>query len=315
MGNPPKEHYTVAWISALPIELSMAQCALDEYHGLFNEQDDPITYILGSIRGHNIVIVSPFAGVPGPSGAARITANVRRTFKNIRFGFLVGIGGGIPSERHDVRLGDVVVGIPGDGLGGVLPHDIGKHLGDGSFKITGHLNKPPDVVLSAVSALQSGYWIGRNRILSYITEMVERHPNLQGLVYDKTRSDELYEGSGLIVDRIPRKNPDPMIHYGIIASGSQLIKDANLRNRLGREFNVLCVEMEATGVVDALPCLVIRGISDYADSYKNDAWQWYAAATAAAYAKDLLSVIGPLRPCEDSGHPQALAAGQWFLQS
>lgn len=56
---------------------------------------------------------------------------------------------------------------------------------------------------------------------------------------------------------------------------------------------LLCVEMEAAGLMDAFPCLVIREICDYADSHKNKKWQLYAAATAAAYMKELLSVIPP----------------------
>jgi len=43
--------------------------------------------------------------------------------------------------------------------------------------------------------------------------------------------------------------------------------------------------------MDSFPCLVIRGICAYADSHKNWVWQPYAAATAAAYAKELLYVI------------------------
>jgi nucleoside phosphorylase len=43
--------------------------------------------------------------------------------------------------------------------------------------------------------------------------------------------------------------------------------------------------------MNSFPCLVIRGICDYADSHKNKKWQGYAAATAAACAKELLSVI------------------------
>ena len=50
----------------------------------------------------------------------------------------------------------------------------------------------------------------------------------------------------------------------------------------------ICFEMEAAGLVDSFPCLVIRGVSDYADSHKNDRWQGYAAAVASAYAKELL---------------------------
>jgi nucleoside phosphorylase len=63
------------------------------------------------------------------------------------------------------------------------------------------------------------------------------------------------------------------------------------RDRLRKELGVICFEMEAAGLMDNFPCLVIRGICDYADSHKNKRWQPYAAATAAAYAKELLSII------------------------
>ena len=60
------------------------------------------------------------------------------------------------------------------------------------------------------------------------------------------------------------------------------------RDRLRRELDVLCFEMEAAGLMDSFLCLVIRGGCHYADSHKNKRWQAYAAATAAAYAKGLL---------------------------
>ena len=69
------------------------------------------------------------------------------------------------------------------------------------------------------------------------------------------------------------------------------MKDAKIRDRWGREHGVLCFEMEAAGVMNTVPCLVIRGSCDYADSYKNKKWQEYAAATAAVYAKLLLSFV------------------------
>jgi nucleoside phosphorylase len=83
-----------------------------------------------------------------------------------------------------------------------------------------------------------------------------------------------------------------MVHYGTIASGNQVIRDGLQRDRLSSELgNILCFEMEAAGLMNSFPCLVIRGICDYADSHKNKKWQPYAAATAAAYAKEILSVI------------------------
>jgi hypothetical protein len=83
-----------------------------------------------------------------------------------------------------------------------------------------------------------------------------------------------------------------VVHYGTIASGDQLISDAAERNRISAVLgNVLCFEMEVAGLMNSFPCLVIRGVCDYANSHKNKRWQAYAAGTAAAYAKELLSMI------------------------
>lgn len=81
------------------------------------------------------------------------------------------------------------------------------------------------------------------------------------------------------------------MHYGLIASGNRVMKDGIERDRLSLSLGgVICFEMEAAGVmmVDDFECIVIRGISDYADSHKNDIWQPYAAAAAAAFAKEML---------------------------
>lgn len=91
------------------------------------------------------------------------------------------------------------------------------------------------------------------------------------------------------------------VHYGLIASGNQVIKDATFRDRLDEEFGgyVLCVEMEAAGLMNNFPCIVIRGICDYADSHKNKDWQEHAAAVAAAFAKELLQYVQPSEVVEE----------------
>ncbi|GAB1193391.1 hypothetical protein APSETT444_002607 [Aspergillus pseudonomiae] len=94
-----------------------------------------------------------------------------------------------------------------------------------------------------------------------------------------------------LVTRPARLTYDPIIHYGLIASGNQVVKHGRTRDKLAREIGILCFEMEAAGLMDDFQCLVIRGICDYSDSHKNKQWQQYAAATAAAYAKELLSVV------------------------
>ena len=92
---------------------------------------------------------------------------------------------------------------------------------------------------------------------------------------------------------VKRKPRDMQIHYGLIASGNQVIKDAQRRKSLVKELGgaILCVEMEAAGLMDNFPCIVIRGICHYADSHTNEAWQEHAAAVAAALAKELLEYV------------------------
>jgi nucleoside phosphorylase len=93
--------------------------------------------------------------------------------------------------------------------------------------------------------------------------------------------------------RPARPNTLPRIFKGTIASGNQVMKHGHTRDRLARDNDILCFEMEAAGLMDRFPCLVVRGISDYADSHKNDRWQDYAAAVAAAFTKALLLSIKP----------------------
>ena len=111
-----------------------------------------------------------------------------------------------------------------------------------------------------------------------------------------------------LVQRVARTEADTagfVFHNGRIATGNAVIKDAARRDQLREECKgVLCIEMEAGGLA-SFPCLVVRGICDYADARKNDQWQGYAAAVAAAFAKELLGHIRPSevereRPMEES---------------
>ena len=83
-----------------------------------------------------------------------------------------------------------------------------------------------------------------------------------------------------------------MVHYGTIASGNQIMKDAAKRDEISTRLSgVLRFETEAAGLMNRFPRLVIKGICDYADPHKNKKCQAYAAGTAAAYAKLVLSII------------------------
>lgn len=108
------------------------------------------------------------------------------------------------------------------------------------------------------------------------------------------------------VDRAPRPQDGPSIHYGLIASADLTMKDPMFRNELRKSKKVLCFEKEAAGLMDRFPCIAIRGISDYADTHKCKKWQPYAAITAAAYAKDLLALLDPDKVTEDTAAAKVL---------
>jgi nucleoside phosphorylase len=59
------------------------------------------------------------------------------------------------------------------------------------------------------------------------------------------------------------------VYYGSIASRNQVMKHGRTRDKLAQELNVICFKIEAAGLIDSFPCLVIRRICDYSNSYKN----------------------------------------------
>ncbi|KAJ5781427.1 ankyrin repeat protein [Penicillium psychrosexuale] len=74
-----------------------------------------------------------------------------------------------------------------------------------------------------------------------------------------------------------------------------VLGDAAFRNKLNKDLggHLLCIEMEAAGLVNNFLCIIIRGIYDYADLYKNKDWQEYAAAVTAAFVKEFLAFLQP----------------------
>lgn len=300
------EDYTVGWISALSIELAAAVEMLDEEHQSLPHLSDSNIYTLGRIGKHNVVIACLPAGQMGTNSAATVAIQMKLRFTSMKFGLMVGIGGGVPSKESDIRLGDVVVSQPYMQHGGVVQYDFGKTGVEGHFTRTGSLNTPPTVLLSALAKLRSDYERGIVKLQKHLSFFAR----LPKFAYQGADFDVLYNASynhvgeeacnecskEEVVRRVPRENTEPSLHFGLIASGNQVMKDGVTRDRLRTELGgILCFEMEAAGLMNSFPCLVIRGICDYADSHKHSEWQAYAAATAAACAKELLYVIPPTR--------------------
>ncbi|KAH7000815.1 pfs domain-containing protein [Ilyonectria destructans] len=157
MSDPQK--YTVGWICAITTEFVAAQAFLDEEHRKLEAaaDNDNNNYTLGKIGKHNVVM----AGLPkseyGTTSAATVAKDILRSFPNIRIGLMVGIGGGAPSAKHDIRLGDIVVSTRDGGKGGVFQYDYGKAIQERTFVEAGSLNQPRQLLLTALSGLEAEY--------------------------------------------------------------------------------------------------------------------------------------------------------------
>lgn len=308
--------YTVGWICAISTEHVAASAFLDTQHRspAYVSQHDNNNYTLGDMGRHHVVIAVLPDGEYGIASAASVARDMLHSFPNVRIGLMVGIGGGAPSEKHDIRLGDVVVSAPRNGCEGVFQYDYGKTIQDRKFQPTGRLADPPTVLRAAVAGIKSHYEAEGHQIQAVIDAVLQRKPRLRkkycrpDITTDHLyRSDFVHPSDEVSCAAVCIADPstlagrqardldtdNPAIHYGLIASANQLMKDAKLRDKLAGEKDVLCFEMEAAGLMNHFPCLVIRGICDYSDTHKNEDWQAYAAMTAAAYAKDLLENIAP----------------------
>ncbi|KAK2056329.1 hypothetical protein LY76DRAFT_467626, partial [Colletotrichum caudatum] len=306
----PHNCYVIAWICALHIEMAAARAMLDEEHQApVAFTNDSNTYSLGSIQGHNVVIACLPNAQYGTNNAANVLTNLRRTFPAVSLGLMVGIGGGAPSMTADVRLGDIVVGTR------VMQYDLGKTVEDGQIRRTAVPKTPHQTFGSAISALRCKHELEPSLIPSILEEKLGKHHSY----YRPALPDQLfaatYEHDASAPDcrrcdqskltlRRRRFSKDPSIHYGVIASGNQVMRSGTVRDDVARQLDAVCFEMEAAGLMDILPCLPIRGICDYSDSHKNEEWQRYAAATAAAYTTELLALLpnahGHTRPFHQS---------------
>ncbi|KEF58573.1 uncharacterized protein A1O9_06499 [Exophiala aquamarina CBS 119918] len=283
--NPPertRNDYTVACICPMGVELAPVEALLDEVYQLPPLGVDPLrprlrrsdqpAYTVGRIGAYRIVV----AAMPriGNNIAAAVTTQLHSDFPFVEFCFLVGVGGGIPADAddHDIRLGDVVVSQPSGVSGGVIQYDLGKRTSYGCFERTGMSARPPAILSANVERLKSLHRREGSRIPQFLAQMLEKFPNMTkdytrpAVIQDQLFNTSYHHQGGLtcqncdpsqLVARSKRTSHDPQIHYGNIGSGNTVIRDSYTRDALKRDLNIICVDMEAAGLMDAFPGLVI----------------------------------------------------------
>ncbi|SPO07384.1 uncharacterized protein DNG_10078 [Cephalotrichum gorgonifer] len=313
----------------MALELTPAVLMLEDYEQFPKHET---TYHVGRIGPHWVaMVVCPRIG---NSPAATVVTDMRRSFPNIKHVLVVGIAGGMPHYGPDIQqivLGDVVVSCPRVSEGGVAHYEFGAWEGKTEFSTKSHTLHPSDPLLTAVRNLESHHMRKPGpKIPVFLSEMREDLTEQEQLEFE----DPGGEKDRLFLDEYPhpdrtrpckglcdmskskqrsergdgaaRREDAPRVHYGIIGSSNALVISSMKRNELYEKHEVICFEMESGGVMGNYQALVIRGICDYADSHKNKRWQKYAAATAAACAKEVLLLVPAAKlndgPSSAKGH-------------
>ncbi|KAK3671637.1 hypothetical protein LTR78_008560 [Recurvomyces mirabilis] len=304
-----RDSYAVGWLCALPVELAAAKAMLDDVHPslpLDANVNDTNNYVLGRIGGHNVVLASPPSGVYGSTSVAASAKRMLESFTSIRFSLMVGIGGGAPNTKNSIALGDIVVSKPTATRPGLMLYDS-RTSSDDQFTSTQALKKPSNLLLTAAGKAETNSILGESQIPRYISDIVSTDPTTfatpgpdEDVLYD-SEYEHVITGSAengcdhcdpnRILSRPPRESQDPKVYYGLIASSDSWKSSKVTIAQLAREHGILCFETEAASFLDTDQCLIIRGICDYADSHRSELWHGYAAAAAAAYAKEILLLI------------------------
>lgn len=329
------EEIRIGWIAAILPELELARAVLDEEYKLPNagcSLAQGLSYTVGRI-GQHVIAIACLANARNAGSAASAAEKLQMDFPQLQLSIVVGIGGGVTYWGDDIRLGDVVVSQHDNDSSGIIAWDGGKVSSSG-FQYRGHYAAPARRLLSTAQEIDSRRNLRRHDFSRRFRETIEKvnsqlvHP----IQRPSQESDRLYHppadlGSSDEVDlprtwdmesrkpriakldpqrlvlRDSRKHNVPLIHRGIIASGRSVMGSGKDRNERVKHIyeqqhglKVLCFEMEAAEVVNIFPCLVIKGISDYADEHKTDEWRDFAALSAAAYARTLIEALPIEKP-------------------
>ncbi|KAH7311144.1 nucleoside phosphorylase domain-containing protein [Rhexocercosporidium sp. MPI-PUGE-AT-0058] len=317
--------YTVGWLCALGEEASAARWMLDKKHDFPKVRPtDTNSYTYGEINGHNVAIAQIPTGQTGKSGAARMTVQFSQSFQSIRIFLFVGIGGGVPinpyikpelKDNEFIHLGDVVVGSPKwAGVPAIIEYDRGRCTTDGHVA-TSLIDQPIPQLIGVVDTIERNDEDGEPPFHRHLAMLAPERLEKYGVKTESLRNRFQYPGSEFDIlctpESVHPKNEDtctnspqvlrpkrnsdkPVFHRGPIASGDLVMQNGKERDRLSAECHkAIRFETEAAGVMIDTHSLVIRGISDYADSHKPYRWHNYAAATAAAFARQVLEELAP----------------------
>jgi nucleoside phosphorylase len=294
MPIPPpssREDFKIAIICALTLE---AQAVVQLFDAIYDENLDQYrkapgdnnAYTLGSIGKYHVVLV--YMPGPGRGYASSVATNVKRSYACLELALVVGVCGGVPYAksqtfpRQDILLGDVIVSK------GLVQYDLGRLHPTGFVRkntALANLPRPRPEILSFLKKLEVGYERLVNRLATYLADVQKKFPSgYPGAEKDRLFSPEYvhqamnckcaeytHYDDGIVARRRDHARHDQgtVVHFGLVASGDTVMMSAHDRDQISEIEDIIGFEMEGAGVWENLPCIVIKGVSDYADSHKR----------------------------------------------
>jgi nucleoside phosphorylase len=298
---------TVGLVTAMPEEFVAMRALLDGITEIY-VPNDPAVYVVGTLPSrdsrhlHDVVLT--LLSATATDAAANGCAHLVRSFPSVRLVIMVGIAAGVPRlqrpEMH-VRLGDVVVATQ------IVDFDHVRAV-NGRVEQRRPMPLPSPRLIHCADLLRAEELSGEQRSWERWMDL-SRCPRLSKYGRPPEHTDVLYDREGWQLRHPPRnysghKRGVPKIHYGPIGSSDRSLRDADVRDQLATTYGLLGFEMEGAGIgsssfLNNREWFVVRGISDYGDSYRTELWRRYAALAAAAYVRALLAKCLPLEPQHD----------------
>lgn len=323
------------------MEAAMTRIYKSEGHMYGKAYRDDNHYTTGELGGKSVVLATPRN--MGTINTSHLVTNMRHSFHNLAWAFVVGIAGGAPFtfDKHTgkwndsgIQLGDVVVSTQ------VIGYDFGAEHDD-TFKrktaVEDVLPRAPTLITTFLNEFKTGDSRAFERVLEktnadlqgwgdkykrptpetdcvYLSAYRHKHRDATACEicsrctewHDRVCEEAVGASCGELgcVPDHTNDAQDTKIHFGRVASGNSVIKSARRRDKLIEEEDCIAFEMEGAGTWDICGTIVVKGVVDYADSHKNKTWRLYPAARAALCAKALIEEI------ELADDPQGRHTGQ-----
>lgn len=306
-----RAQFEIAIFCALPAEADAVRALFDhcwdDNGPSFGKADGDINaYSTGSIGRHNVILVH----MPGiGKGHAALASQCRLSFTGIKLAIVAGTCGSVPltPEDREIVLGDVIIST------GIVELDRGRQLTERFVRanaIWDMMGRPSVEVRGILRKLEGMHPRKKmQRKLAQYLEVLSDEPKLEA-GYPGAAHDRLFEPTNrhrvqgqsceecscdgeMVRRRFSQRQLQPLIHLGLLGSSDVMMQSGKHRDGIARREGILGFEMEAAGIWDSFPCVVIKGVSNYGDSHKSKVWKRYAAATSAACIRAFLDEWEP----------------------